>query len=140
MATKSRKAAGQITYTECRSCGEAFEVPRGSSQCTKCSAAAELEWLSESYSAERRSDVLRSIGRIAQRLHEAAADIERMVEREQTSPVSRLVERVQHDVLWMVANLGLDRLTGELLEVEAAERTERGVREKLVLAHLGVVE
>jgi hypothetical protein len=68
-----------------------------------------------------RQDITTGIERIVKQLETAISDITRELAYDQTDP-ARKVERVEHTVLWLLPNLGLDDLTRHAIAWTSASR------------------
>lgn len=83
----------------------------------RVSVEMQLRWSEETFTE--------CLSALVKRLHHITDEVEQMVTRRDVGDVA-LVERIQHDVLWGVANLGLDTLTGYVYRVqEARARKEK---------------
>jgi len=122
------------------------KLPAGADQCqsivtpvTAAEKAAEelaykrryAERLRDNQIPERRAEVFSAIATVAEDLRRHADALDKLVAREAAGDKtgdgfgegpSYAVEEAQHEVLWGVANLGLDRLLGRVREYDAAKR------------------
>lgn len=81
------------------------------------------EHLRDRYVPEKRMAVADAIRGVARDLANLADEVVRQaayleVDREDARLPAQAVERVQHDVLWGLANIGLDRLIGRLRDLD----------------------